>query len=368
MDADCVRLLDESRTTLGAFKGKKDPFWDLVDKSFDAAQLQSFTQTIVGARLAKILPHISGLVDIYNAGSSWGIHFTAAAPPPAGWGKDYDPTDRKNPQGRVREEHGKTKHVWYRQPSGPNNPGMHIGTQEEGEATTNLHWDPSNPMDHVSDGTEGKNNPLLSMMPNPFQKQAPITDVFIPKGCAVYDPKALLTHADDIGWIDKHAPMLKRFVPAHAKNDGPNSSTEPFFAISQAAARAEKGKGFALWELDRKAEMVDQPRGVRTATHLLTAANALLAHELSSRSLAVQERTPANEPQRVALANALIPMFEDFYNATTEFFQHLHAEMGENPAKWGKDDLIKMGNNYWELQTTVFDIHNRRLAKKQAGR
>jgi hypothetical protein len=99
----------------------------------------------------------------------------------------------------------------------------------------------------------------------------------------------------------------------------------------------------------------------------LAAANALEAHELRSRSLAVQERTPANEPGRIALANMLISLLDDFYDATTAFFEHLHSEMGETPANWGKHDLIKMGDEYWSLQGTVFDIHKRRAAKKPAA-
>lgn len=367
MDADCVRLLDEGRATFKDFAGKPDPFWDLVDKHLNAGQLQSFTQTIVGARAAGLLPQITGLVDIYNHGSSWGIHFKGAAKAPGGWGKDYDPTSPFDPQKRVRAEHGNTKHVWYRQPSGAGNAGMHIGTQEEGEGETNLHWDPSNPMDHVSQGTDGKNNPLLSMMPNPFQDSAPVEDALIPKGCAVYNLKALITHADDIGWIDKNAPFLKRFVPAHTANGGKNSSTEPFHSITQMAKRAGWGKKFATWELDRKAEMVDQRRGVDRSNALMSASTALEAHEVTSRSLAVQERTPATEPGRIALANKLATLLDDFYNATTAFFQHLHAEMGESPSNWGRDDLIKMGDNYWSLQGTVFDIHKRRADKKKAS-
>jgi hypothetical protein len=215
-------------------------------------------------------------------------------------------------------------------------------------------------MDHVSDGTTGKNNPLLAMFPNPFHKTAPIEDALVPKGCAVYNLKALMTHADDIGWIDKHAPYLKRFVPPHAANAGANSSTEPFFTISLFYGRAGWAMKFAGWELDRTPQMVNKARGVAAANRLNTAAHAIEAHDKAARPLAMQERTPETEPAREALAHALVPLIDEMYNATVAFFHHLHDEVGENPAKWEKDDLLKMGEQYWSLQGTVFEIHKRR--------
>ena len=370
MDPDCRRLLAEAyrKDTFPAFADKKVPYWDLVDQQLSARQLQAFTQTIAGARRAGILPQISGLSDIYNHGSSWGIHFTAPASAPTGWGKDYDPRHPKDPQGAVRKEHGKTdRHVWYRQPSGPGNPGMHLGTQEEGEKESNLHWDPSNPMDHVSEGTEGKNNPLIAGMPNPFKDHAPILDALVPKGCAVYNPMALATHANDIGWIDKNAPWLKQYIPA-SKAPSANSSTEPFFTLSASAELARWGIKFAKWEMDRQGEMGNKSRGIATSAHLIAAGQKVIAHEVSARPLALQERTPDTEPGRVALASVLATLLDDFYNATTGFFFHLHAEIDETPSNWSKDDIIKMGDGYWSMQGEVFRVHETRQKKRAANR
>ncbi|MEO7735830.1 MAG: hypothetical protein ABIY55_33050 [Kofleriaceae bacterium] len=361
MDADCVRLLAASRATLEGFAGKPDPFWDLVDKELNARQLHALTQTVNGARHAGLLSQIQTLKAINNYGSSWGLEFAEQIGAPAsGWGKDY-------PQDKVRAEHGNTAHEWYRQNSGAGNPGMHLGVNA-GAGYTNLHWDPSNPMDHISEGTEGKNNPLLAMMPNPFKPTAPVEDALIPKGCAVYNPKALLTHADDIGWIDKHAPFLKRFVPAHAAGNGPNSSTEPFFSLSGAREPASQARGLANGELGRRGQMVNQPRGVGTATHVSVAANAIDALEKSSRSLALEERTPANEPARIKLAGDLAAALKELYEALVGFFHHLHQEVGSSSTEYETvDEWVALGGHVWKTQDRVWAIQAEREKKKAAA-
>jgi len=360
MDPDCVRLLASSRASLEGFAGKPAPFWDLVDLQLSAAQLHSLTQTVNGARHAGLLSQINTLKKIYNFGSSWGIEFVELIGAPAsGWGKDY-------PQNQVRAEHGNTAHDWYRQDSGAGNPGMHLGVNA-GAGYTNLHWDPSNPMDHISEGTEGKNNPLLAMMPNPFKDTAPVEDAVVPKGCAVYNPKALLTHADDIGWIGKHAPFLKRFVPAHAHADGPNSSTEPFVSLSAARDPADQARNLANGELGRRSQMVDQIRGVTAAGRVVAAANAIDALEKSSRPLALEERTPANEAGRVKLAADLAAAFKELYEALGEFFHHLHQEVRSSSTEYETvNEWVALGGHVWKTQEKVWDMQAEREKKKAA--
>lgn len=361
MDPDCVRLLAASRDTLEGFAGKPNPFWDLVDNQLNARQLHALTQTVNGARHAGLLPQIKTLKVIYNYGSSWGIELNEQlGAPSSGWGKDY-------PQDKVRAEHGNTAHDWYRQNSGAGNPGMHLGVNA-GAGYTNLHWDPSNPMDHVSEGTDGKNNPLLAMMPNPFKPSAPVEDALVPKGSAVYNPKALLTHADDIGWIDKHAPFLKRFVPAHGHVDGPNASTEPFFSLSGAREPAGQARNLANGELGRRGQMVNQPRGVGTASHVSVAANAVDALEKSSRPLALEERTPANEAGRIKLANDLAAALKELYETLVGFFHHLHQEVGSTSTEYETvDEWVALGGHVWKIQDKVWAIQAEREKKKSAA-
>lgn len=360
MDADCVRLLAASRESLDSFAGKPGAFWDLVDSQLGAAKLHALTQTVKGARHAGLLGQIQTLKNIYNYGSSWGIEFAELIGAPAGgWGKDY-------PQDSVRKEHGGTAHDWYRQDSGAGNPGMHLGINA-GAGYTNLHWDPSNPMDHISEGTEGKNNPLLAMMPNPLKPMADVGDALVPKGCAVYNPKALITHADDIGWIDKHAPFLKRFVPAHGHSDGPNSSTEPFFSLSNARGPAEQGRNLANGELGRRAQMVDQARGVAASARVSAAALAIDNLEKSSRSLALEERTPANEGARVKLATDLAAALNELYSALAGFFKHLHAEVGSSSKEYETvDEWIALHGHVWKTQEKVWAMQAEREKKKAA--
>jgi hypothetical protein len=88
---------------------------------------------------------------------------------------------------------------------------------------------------------------------------------------------------------------------------------EPFVSLSAARGPANQARGLANGELGRRSQMVDQIRGVTAAGRVAAAANAIDALEKSSRPLALEERTPANEAGRVKLAADLAAAFKELY-------------------------------------------------------
>ncbi|MDQ3364520.1 MAG: hypothetical protein M3680_03735 [Myxococcota bacterium] len=320
MDQAIVDLMWRSKDE---FFKSKDPFWDCVDKELGAKHLHTLAQVIPGARALGVLPSIEKLIDVHNYGSSWGINFKGpsllAIATNGRWGKDW-------PQDTVRSKHYGTAHDWYRQDSGAGNPGMHMGV-DAGVGYNNIHWDPTNPMERVSTGQIG-GSPLLAKMPG-------FNDV-IPKGSAIYSPGALLGHAADIGETAK-VPVIGDWLTKTFKSDhkakSAHASTEPFYSITEARELTKHGRDWAKWELERKAEWVDKARAAGATARLNAACAALEQLELDARPLAVEEKTPANEAGRAALAKRLDDGTRELFEALANLVRHLHAEAPKHAAK-----------------------------------
>lgn len=323
MDQAMVDLLFRSKDEY--FKGSIAPFWDCVDKHMRVKHLQTLTQVISGARSVGLLPSIVTLLDVHDYGSSWGINFKGPSVLPIAtnghWGKDW-------PQDAVRAEHYHTAHDWYRQDSGPGNPGMHLGV-DGGAGYNNVHWDPTNPMERVSTG-QISGSPFLAKMPG-------LNDL-IPKGHAIYSPKALIQHEADIGKTDK-VPLIGKQLTAALKGSPKaptaHSSTEPFFSITSAQDLTVHGRDWARWENERKGEWVDKSRAATAVSVVNAACQGIEQLEIDARPLALQERKPENEAALADLARRLDAAVAGLFRALAAFIRHLHAEAPGYPAHLG---------------------------------
>jgi hypothetical protein len=277
MDPQLVDKLWSSRTTLAtekdAFKGKTDDqFWDAM-RLVGAADLHTLNVVTSGAKSVGVWPHIQTIRGWYTYASSYAIEFLGD---PLGittngqWGKD-------SPQFMVRREHMNTAHDWYRNNSGPGNPGMHLGV-DVGAGYHNIHWDPTNPMDHVGDGSM---HVKAMPMPGPIPV-VPQLDYEV-KGQAIYSTKALVEHAAEIGFFGDRV---------HNAFKKPESPTEKFLEISGGKDSADKANEFALME-EKAPDKQDGARSAAVVADVRKASAAILKIHQDSQKLALLDDTAA---------------------------------------------------------------------------
>lgn len=309
-------------------------FWDRVDK-VSQSDLQVLVQIVTASEKAGLGKYLNVVNRIYNFGSSWGVHFLSSGNPLAvalngHWGKDM-------PQAAVRREHEGSAHEWYRQDTGPGNPGLHLGI-DDGEGNHNVHIDPTNPMDHVSGG-------LPTMGPGGI-----ILPPLFPIGTAVYNPQALLDHAKEIGVIKD--PNFKAKPTA----------SEPWFGIGILGSFAGAAHNFGREE-DECADTKNKGRAKQVRAKMDAAANAATALEQKSRALAMQDNS--KNPDGVeALKAERDKVAHEFFVAMTEYFEHMYADAGYSPPAADPRQVAT-----WSLTGGLMDwAHKRRVACQQKRR
>lgn len=276
-------------------------FWARVER-MTASQLQVLVQITTGATNLGLMQHIDVVHDIYNFGSSWGIHFGGNPQPITSngeWGEDF-------PQDVVRSQHFGTQHTWYRNNSGAGNPGMHLGILPGQHH--NVHWDPTNPMLTVSTG---------SLIPVPG---IPVP-IPVPRGMAVYHPEHLLDHAEDIGYLDKDP----------NKKDKPRGS-EPWFSMAQITGYGTGARDFVGSEerLIGAGEVKDVDRARGVISRVRAAATAADQFELESRGLASQDHSK-DQSKVNELSTKWAAVQREFFASLADYFTHLHADSFLNP-------------------------------------
>ncbi len=343
MDADLVEKLWSSRVKLSferaAFKDKPDDqFWDAV-RGIGAADLHTLSVVCVGAKGVGVWPHVQTITGWYTYGSSYAIEFLGDPHTVTGsgaWGKDF-------PQKLVQDEHNHTKHEWYRHNSGAGSPGMHLGI-DVGAAYNNIHWDPTNPMDHVGDGM-----PHVSIVPGvPF----PVPS-FEPKGQAIYSPGALAAHAAEIGFFGEGAKGLVK---------KPESPTEKFLHISSAKDSADKTNQYADMEASAP-DRTDMARSAAIVADIRRTAAAVLALHKTAQSAALLPDAGASaqlddlvkqiEPARTALWAPLAALItfmklEAAVEGTSAF---------DTEAQWAAAET-------WKAYDWIVDLQRRRTMTK----
>jgi hypothetical protein len=343
MDADLVDKLWSSRTAIAAkrpelFKDKTDDqFWEAM-QLIGAADLHTLQVVTRGAKAVGVWPHVETIVNWYTYASSYAIEFLGD---PAGitgggdWGKDY-------PQSMVRREHGNTAHDWYRNDSGAGNPGMHLGV-DAGAGFQNVHWDPTNPMDHVGDGI-----PHLGLVPGlPFP-----VPTFEPKGQAIYSPMALVAHAAEIG---KFGEGIRNLLKK------PNTPTEKFLTIAYGKDQADKAKEFGTLE-EKAPDKSDRGRSDAVVAEIRRAASAVLDVHAAAQPLALVDDATA-QPQLddlVAKLNAAAGALYDALAALIVFLKDEAGVTGDYPfdtaAKWAADAV-------WQGYDTIVGLQKQRSEK-----
>lgn len=302
LDPDLIQLLDRSRATFWVFSsepGRK--FWDSV-RSIPVADLHTLVQITKGAKAAGLWPLIKELTSFYTFPTSWGIEFHASGSllpfaTNGQWGKDF-------PQIMVRREHFNTQHEWYRQDTGAGNPGLHLGI-DVGAGHHNVHWDPTNPVDHVSKGEVVLGPPM-----GPLNIPIPIP---IPKGQAVYNPKELFEHVLEIKGLAE---------PGHNAD-----SNQAFLTVTLAAKAAEKSKFFAGLE-EAAPDIRDRARSNAALQQVRDAAAAVLAIDAAAKPEAMKDDDPAVSAD---LKAKIAPAQAALWKALAGFFQYLHAEVPGYP-------------------------------------
>jgi hypothetical protein len=339
MDHDLLEKLWSSRATLAtrrdAFRGKSDDqFWDAI-REIGAADLHTLQVVARGAKSVGVWPTLQTIVGWYTYGSSYAIEFlgTPASVTGSGaWGKDA-------PQSLVRAEHRNSAHEWYRNNSGPGNPGMHLGL-DVGAGYHNIHWDPTNPMDHVGDG--GLHLGLLGLS-------------YEPRGIAIYSVGSLISHAAEIGKFGETAQSLL------AK---PNTPTEKFLRISSGKESADKANAYADMET-RAAGKTDVARSGVVCAEVRRTAAAILAIHTTAQSLAMTEDAAA-ESSLDALLVSLDTARTALWRALAAFIVYLKSEAGETGDIPYDTETEWANNATWRAYDTIVDLHRRREARSAA--
>lgn len=314
LDPDLIQLLARSRATWWIFRDTPErKFWDSV-RAIPAADLHTLVQITKGAKGAGLWPLIKELNNVYTNPTSWGIHFQASdsllpLATNGQWGKDF-------PQLAVRREHQNTQHEWYRQDTGAGNPGLHLGI-DIGEKHSNVHWDPTNPVERVSKGEVVLLPPISPLPPIPLP---------IPKGQAIYSPKHLAEHFLEIKGVT---------APGHNAD-----SNQAFLKVTLAAEAARKAKNYMGLE-EAAPDIRDRARSTAAIHRVREAIAAITAIDEAAKSQAMQDDDKAATAEltaKIELAQTAL------WKALAEFFQYLHAEVPgyppelagyDNEADWG---------------------------------
>jgi len=340
IDPDLLEKLWSSRATLAtkrdAFKGKSDDqFWDAI-RATGAADLHTLQVVTKGAKTVGVWSTVQTITGWYTYASSYAIEFLGS---PAGvttsgaWGKD-------SPQSLVRGEHGNTAHDWYRHNSGPGNPGMHLGV-DVGAGYHNIHWDPTNPMDHVGDGS---------------MHWSGLAPVYEPKGIAIYSPMALVMHAAEIGKFGETARDWAK---------KPNTPTEKFLRISHGKEAADKANEYAGMEAGAPAK-ADAARSATVVAEIRRTAAAVLAIHTSAQSLAMTDDAAA-QTQLDELLAKLETAEAALWKALTALIVYMKDEAGvtgecafDQESKWASAPT-------WTAYDTIVDLQKKREAKHAAA-
>ena len=318
-DTTLVDLLYRSQDPNHLLAGDpREPFWDRM-KKLSAAQLRTLVHTIGGARNAGVFPKISKLKAVYTYGSSWGIEFystdNVVGITAKGWGKDW-------PQDVVRAEHGGTAHDWYRQDSGAGHAGMHLGV-DAGAGFHNIHWDPTNPMERVSDG---------KIQGSPYVAKMPTLMDLIPAGMAIYSARETLEHALEIGAIKgKKAEMLKKL--GFGKPRTPEITSEPFLSITIVYNEHVRPMNeYADREAARVADVKDTGRSAAAIARMHAAAKDFEKFYETTKPIAMKDHGADKAP-----VDEVTKRFEAqkhaMFGAFASYFAHLEQELTAVPDK-----------------------------------
>lgn len=304
LDPVVVNKLWESRGELRFFKGKpEEKFWEHV-RAIGPADLHTIVVVSKAAIAANLWPHMRILNGCYTNGSSYGLEFVGGNPvsvTASGWGKDF-------PQLVVQNEHGGTKHEWYRQDTGPGMPGLHLGINV-GAGYDNVHIDPTNPMKAVGDGK-------LHMVPAPPGSRLPFVPVLVPKGQAIYDAGALVGHAAEIGFFGDGV---------KAKFKTTQSPTEKYLRMGVLADGNKIATEITDLEAGKVSRMRDQIRWDGLLGVLRAETGKIKSAHTLSLGLAMEDDTASAPALDAALTSAEIAA-KNLWSALATLVRNLKAE------------------------------------------
>jgi hypothetical protein len=299
---DVIDLLYRSRDRLFPRAPGLD-LWAQLD-TLSPAQLRTLNAVLEGARANGLRRAIGVVTEIYEYGSSYGIHYLPAADPrPIVQGGSWCLDD---PQSTVRSEHGNTAHEWWRHGSGGGQPGMHSGL-DIGAGYHNLHWDTTNP----STGRGGYD--VETTMGNLGGAYGGPTSAPRPEVCS-YGAGPLVDHARDIGW----GPFSGDPLSATRNQPSPFHEIE----VLQHAARFARQLATSYPEVQQRA-----PGFPDVARQLTTSAGEVEAlrersRELASASAPAQGSDP-RAAERAALAREHQQIEQRLFFALAAFYRWL---------------------------------------------
>lgn len=312
-----IQLIARSRERMSVFTGKNAArtFWEGV-RALSPANLHTLVQIYRSTVSAGLWPMIGELDYIYTFGTSWGIGFIGSSDPRAltrngQWGFDH-------PQSLVASKHGGSAHEWFRQDTGAGNPGLHLGL-DVGAGYHNVHIDPTNPMDRVSDGK-----------PDQYP-------TYIPKGWAIYS----------LGDAAEHMLEVTDLI-------GPSKNTDvnrQFLAVSA----LDDARGHAAPYADLEANALESTRDRARSTAAVAKVRTMLAAIPpvvdAAHALAMQD-DKTSAPEMAKISARVVAIRHDLAVALAELFQHMRTEAGGEDAH-GYDHVIGWASGFWQAWPTA---------------